>query len=201
MARGFNEQEREQIRDELLKQSEILFSKYGFQKTSISEITKSVGIAQGTFYNFFQSKEELYFTILVKEEQKVRADLINLIHSSNDSPKTIVKNLLEQVITIIETNNLIKNFLINNDIKNILRKLPKELLNEHFAEDENFINFLIAEANRKNIVFTEKPEIIASLIRSLFVLTINKHEVGEATFADTIDLLINLIVNGIVEGK
>src|SRR5690625_5812047 len=72
MARGFNSKEKQAIRLSLIEYGRELFSKLGFQKTSILDITKNVGIAQGTFYKFFSSKEELYFVILEMEEQKLR---------------------------------------------------------------------------------------------------------------------------------
>ena len=78
MSRGFNEREKQVITNSLIEQGRILFSKLGFQKTSILEITKNVGIAQGTFYKFFNSKEELYFVILEMEEEKIKEQFANV---------------------------------------------------------------------------------------------------------------------------
>ncbi len=61
MTRSFNDDEKQFIYTALIDQGKELFSQFGFKKTSILEITKRTGIAQGTFYNFFASKEELYF--------------------------------------------------------------------------------------------------------------------------------------------
>ncbi|MGB9202198.1 TetR/AcrR family transcriptional regulator, partial [Methanobacterium sp.] len=68
MPKTFTDKEKEIIRKTLISQGKILFSKYGLKKTSITELTNIAGIAQGTFYNFFESKEELYFEILEQEE-------------------------------------------------------------------------------------------------------------------------------------
>ena len=43
-----------------------LFAKNGYDQTSIDEITKNVGVAKGTLYYHFQSKEEI-FNFLVTE--------------------------------------------------------------------------------------------------------------------------------------
>ena len=42
-----------------------LFSKKGFKDTNISDIAKDAGIAVGTYYNYYSSKEELFLKILV----------------------------------------------------------------------------------------------------------------------------------------
>ncbi|MCJ8012272.1 TetR/AcrR family transcriptional regulator [Paenibacillus sp. KQZ6P-2] len=72
MPKGLNEYEKQEITNSLIEQGKILFSELGFQKTSINEITKKVGIAPGTFYKFYNSKEELYFEILEREEDQLR---------------------------------------------------------------------------------------------------------------------------------
>ena len=47
-------------RQKLLRAAESLFGSRGFHGTSIVEITRSAGVAQGTFYLYFQSKEEIF---------------------------------------------------------------------------------------------------------------------------------------------
>src|SRR5690625_6936170 len=69
MAKKFKKAEKDYILTELVERGADLFRRYGFKKTTITDITKEVGIAQGTFYHFFKSKELLYFTILEKEEE------------------------------------------------------------------------------------------------------------------------------------
>lgn len=46
-------------RQELLDIGEQLFTEKGYDKTAVSDIASAAGIAQGTFYHHFRSKEEL----------------------------------------------------------------------------------------------------------------------------------------------
>lgn len=46
-------------RNEILTVAMELFNQKGYEQTSVSEIVKKVGVAQGTFYNYFQSKEDV----------------------------------------------------------------------------------------------------------------------------------------------
>ena len=52
-----------------------LFSEKGYDATSIEEITATVGVAKGTLYYHFSSKEEI-FNFLIEEGMKL---LINSI--------------------------------------------------------------------------------------------------------------------------
>ena len=51
-------------RNEILDSSERLFTVYGYDKCTIKNILDDVGIAKGTFYYYFKSKEELLDSII-----------------------------------------------------------------------------------------------------------------------------------------
>ena len=54
---------REETKNLIIKKSILYFAKNGFAGTKISELSKHIGIAQGTIYLYFESKEELYSAI------------------------------------------------------------------------------------------------------------------------------------------
>ncbi|GEK60062.1 hypothetical protein CHL76_11735 [Marinococcus halophilus] len=45
--------------DQLLKAAITVIHREGFDQTSVSHLVKEAGVAQGTFYNYFESKKEL----------------------------------------------------------------------------------------------------------------------------------------------
>lgn len=49
---------------ELLMAAEHLFRENGVDKTAVSDIVKKAGVAQGTFYNYYQSKDEIFAAVL-----------------------------------------------------------------------------------------------------------------------------------------
>lgn len=197
MSRGFNSYEKQMIRNSLIEQGKFLFSKYGFQKTSIREITKDVGIAQGTFYSFFKSKEELYFVILESEEKGIREQLFNVEKFKEQQPKKVIKDILHQMIYIIETNPLIRQLFLGTNMEDMLRKLPPDLLEKHFRNDSTSLITIIETWRSEGVIFKENPEVIAGVLRSLFVLTLHQHEIGETVYRETVEVLINLIVDGL----
>lgn len=197
LSRGFNSYEKQIIRNSLIEQGKFLFSKYGFQKTSIREITKDVGIAQGTFYSFFKSKEELYFVILESEEKGIREQLFNVEKFKEQQPKKVIKDILHQMIYIIETNPLIRQLFLGTNMEDMLRKLPPDLLEKHFRNDSTSLITIIETWRSEGVIFKENPEVIAGVLRSLFVLTLHQHEIGETVYRETVEVLINLIVDGL----
>lgn len=199
MSKRFKQNEKDAIRNALIEEGKLLFGKYGFQKTSITDITKKVGIAQGTFYNFFNSKELLYFAILELEENKLTKQLLEINFSKESSAKEIMKQTLQKLIKEIETNALIRELFQDNNMKKLVRKLPASSIQTHHAHDTAFIEAIIEKWEKEGITFIEKPEIIAAMLRSLFILTLHQSEIGANIYRETIDQFIHLIVEGMIK--
>ena len=67
---------REEMRLKILHDAMLYFAKNGFAGTKISDLSKSIGIGQGTLYLYFKSKEDLFHEIYSmidygKETQKL----------------------------------------------------------------------------------------------------------------------------------
>lgn len=58
--------EYEERRKEILETAERLFLKKGYTKTTVNDILKEIGIAKGTFYHYFKSKEEVMDEIIMR---------------------------------------------------------------------------------------------------------------------------------------
>ncbi len=54
------EEIRTEMRNKILQRSILYFAKNGFSGTRISDLSKHIGIAQGTIYIYFESKEKLF---------------------------------------------------------------------------------------------------------------------------------------------
>src|SRR5215216_6462991 len=50
-------------RDRILKAAVKVFARSGFHATRVSEVAKAAGVADGTIYLYFKSKEELLFSL------------------------------------------------------------------------------------------------------------------------------------------
>lgn len=58
--------EYEERRKEILETAELLFLTKGYTKTTVNDILKEIGIAKGTFYHYFKSKEEVMDEIIMR---------------------------------------------------------------------------------------------------------------------------------------
>ncbi|MEC2258925.1 TetR/AcrR family transcriptional regulator [Bacillus cereus] len=89
--------EYEERRKEILETAERLFLTKGYTKTTVNDIIKEIGIAKGTFYHYFKSKEEVMDEIIMRiiKEDVTKA---KRIVSNHDIPvlDKLFKILMEQ---------------------------------------------------------------------------------------------------------
>lgn len=69
-------------RKEIVEAAMQLFREKGFAQTAVSDIVRKVGVAQGTFYYYFKSKEEIVFAI-IQLSVSAQAEKIESIADNN----------------------------------------------------------------------------------------------------------------------
>lgn len=62
----------ERTRRRLLDEAETIFADVGYQEASIVRITEAAGVAQGTFYRYFESKQQIFEEVVVDLNSRVR---------------------------------------------------------------------------------------------------------------------------------
>ena len=200
MPKAFSDAEKSIIDNKLIEAGRDLFSKFGLKKTGIKDITEAVGISQGSFYSFYNSKEELYFTILEAEEEKIQQEILESDIFKGEITVQSFKEFLLKGFKLIDNNKMVKRLYQNQqEYQQIIRKLPAEKIENHIKNDTEKLMPIITSLQKKEKIIERDPEIISGLLRSLFLLTLHREEIGEEIFPDTIELLIELISQGLIK--
>ncbi|NSL51006.1 TetR/AcrR family transcriptional regulator [Calidifontibacillus erzurumensis] len=71
----------------IIKKAIKLFAAKGYHSTSIQEIANACGIAKGTLYNYFSSKEEVMLSILKYYSETIRNEIEKIAKDDSLSPK------------------------------------------------------------------------------------------------------------------
>lgn len=88
--------QREQVKKQIYSSTVSLFREKGYENVSIEEIARTVGIAKGTFYNFYPSKKDIL--MLWAEEEFPKLDFASIIKPD----KTIEENLYSTMGFIVK---------------------------------------------------------------------------------------------------
>ena len=78
-------------RSELIDTAEELFLENGYEGTTVSEIVRNAGVAQGTFYHYFKSKDDVLSAITDRWIEEIRAGMEDI--ASRDGSDAIDKIL------------------------------------------------------------------------------------------------------------
>lgn len=66
-------------RENILQTAAMLFADQGFARTDVAQIAKRAGVAKGSIYNYFESKEDLYLYVcrdgIERSRQAVYSDI------------------------------------------------------------------------------------------------------------------------------
>jgi len=76
--------DREEKRQLLIQAAARVFAEQGFSSTRVSDIAERAGVAKGTVYEYFTSKEELFFAVFERTNQQIRdrVDGVMIAHPS-----------------------------------------------------------------------------------------------------------------------
>lgn len=92
---------RNEMRNTILQKSLLYFARNGFAGTKISDLSRNIGIGQGTIYVYFESKEELFQEILkvadYEQELKQLKMLIHLPISARKKLRRMSEKVLKQL--------------------------------------------------------------------------------------------------------
>ena len=135
-----------------------LFAQKGYDATSVEEITSVVGIAKGTLYYHFSSKEEiLYF--LVEEGMNLLKNSIEIKTSKYpDTIDQIKAIILIQIKVIVKYENLIT-LLISQMWGKEERNIR---CREYIYQYISFIEEIIKKGIEKGEIIEGNPEVLAS---------------------------------------
>lgn len=82
----FSEEKRKELEKDIKAAALRMFEEKGIRNTTVSEIAQSVGIAKGTFYNFFESKGALICSIIDDYDQNAYDRIYERLGSEKKMP-------------------------------------------------------------------------------------------------------------------
>lgn len=131
----FSDQERAIIGQKLLTEGERLFTAYGIKKVSIDEIVQAAGIAKGSFYAFYPSKEHLYMEIAGRLQARMWREMEDFLQEHRAlPPRELCKQCFLWMFGQLQRYPMLGQ--ANGETAEYLyRKLPPEVIAAHTRDD------------------------------------------------------------------
>lgn len=127
----------EEKRERLNEAAHELFLQNGYKNTNISQIAQKAGMAVGSFYKYYASKEEIFLDVHIRENETMRKRLIEEIDWEGD-----VERVIEQLFTYSFNNVMSNKILAEWNKPFISDKLHEYYASETGRENNSFHRFL-----------------------------------------------------------
>ena len=143
------------------------FSKKLYQEASLNQIIKESNISRGSFYMYFNDKEELYFYLLDEYKSKFEKIIKNTIEKNNGE----VFSSFQEFFSIISIILKDKNYEFE---KNIFKNMNYFIENQLLKKEPDSISedYIYKYIDKEKLVLTKKEEIL-HLLHIIIMLSIN----------------------------
>lgn len=191
-----------EVREAILDATDQLLSRYGYQKMTIDDLAKEVGIGKGSVYLHFPSKEEIVLSHIDRIIEQLKGKLSAIAKSSSTPEERLRKMLKTRVLHRFES---VQHYTKNlNDLLSAIRPNFLARRESYFEQEARIFASVIEEGQQnKQFVAGDAAEIAESLIlatNSLLPFSLTAAELGarrdiEAKTLRMADLLLQGLNN------
>ena len=190
-------------KQDLIRQAAIrAFSRKGFYNTRAEEIAREAGVAVGTIYNYFATKEEILLSIF-KTEFEERINLFRELLERNLSLPEIIQRILEAHFILLKQRRRLARVLVRERFNPgpEFQERSIELYREMITQLEKIISIGI----KQGVVRQCHPRIVANaligVVESISVCAMTSPEEEiEELLQEAPHELTGLIWNGLKKG-
>jgi AcrR family transcriptional regulator len=155
----------------LIESAIRIFQQKGFQMTRVSDIVSDAGVAQGTFYNYFKSKEEIFREICDDFIDQVQIKFIERTEHmfDGDTSDEVVQNVhhvIRDVFQIYHENLAVAELLFREGIGN--GGIFKEIYEGLFTIFLGLIEEQVEKAINRGFIHIEDAQIGSVFLFGLF---------------------------------
>ena len=192
--RVFSEEEREQIRQQMLEAGFPLLKEYGMTHTSISKITEAAGIAVGTFYKFWKNKEAYMAELISYHAHKMMPGLIGA-EAIAGKRKLRREDAARYLRAVVDENISIYPHMTLEDEAGLLRATNAFVpdLAKESAVAESLLQYLDHVRADVNL------GLVANLTKVLVLTAESREELHESAYRETLEVQIDTILKVIFE--
>lgn len=88
-------QHKKDLKEKIIQSAMVNFAKNGFERTKMDDIAEGAGLAKGTLYLYFKSKEDLFYAICEKNLERLRNQL-SVLFNGNENIILAAKRFYEE---------------------------------------------------------------------------------------------------------
>lgn len=187
MPQIFDKVGRDKIREQIIEAGFELIKQYGLKKTAVGDIAKKAGIATGTFYNFFPSKEEFVYQIVLFKRDVLKGYFDELIQNGKIGREDF-RGYLRKVYL---SDGNIFDYLDDSEIAMLNARWPKEYwINSE--KDQMTSQWLLEHLD--GISPSCNWRVFANLNKSISLIRYGRVRLYQDEYEESLDIYVDAII-------
>lgn len=154
---------RQNRRSEILDAALKVFGKKGYHNAHVSDIIDAAGIARGTFYLYFESKNAIFLELLDRMLQELASNIVGVDADPSAPPmETQLADTVHRILNTVHHNRLLTSLIVREAVG--LDEEVDRRLREFYASILSYIRDALEEGRRIGIVRDFDTEVAAMCI-------------------------------------
>lgn len=169
------------------------FTRHGYQKVSVNEIAQQAGVSPATIYNYFGTKDQLYYDMVMNWMNKQLAEYDRILEAELSFPEKT------KAIMLLEANNLT---FLSEEFRRIQasedRGIDLKIRQESEQKIKGFFMKFVALGKQEGYIDKEQNEETTMLFFTMFMNELGRRwDSANRDFAISMESLIELFFYGL----
>jgi AcrR family transcriptional regulator len=201
MPPAFTAEEKVRITALLLETGERLFTSQGLRKTSLEELMAPTGVAKSSFYVFFNSKEDLYLELMVRQSAEVKRKVIDGALLATTDVREGLSRFLHATLAELSANPLWRRLMTHpEEMQAVARKLDPARVTAMADNPVTALTDYLTQ-HRDDLVAAD-PAVIIGILQCVLLVPMFAERLGDPVLLPTIlDLLVDIVAAGLTSKK
>jgi AcrR family transcriptional regulator len=198
--RAVSKEDKSKRRDEIVTAAKKVFARNGFHATTISHIAKEAGLAYGSVYWYFDSKDELFHALMAAEGDALRGHIAAALAAASTRPDREGEPLritVQAVLEFFEADKAVTKLLLR-DASALGDQFERHLgsIYERFIDD---IEKHMVVAQECGTVINAPPRMLAFSLAALIGQLAHRRLTTDdgVSATDVSDIVVSFALNGL----
>lgn len=194
MSGHFTEEQQNEIREKLFRAGIKYLKTYGVQKITVDKLVAAAGIAKGSFYNFYKSKEEFLFALSEYAGNKMDEMLRRKLRGREQLPVEEFMDFLREYLH--SDYDLMASLTIDDFLW--VRKHLADYRPFEPAAQVLIVKYWIGMI--ENVDENADPGVIVNLIKCIYAMREHRATMVQAALDQSIDIQLRAIETYLING-
>ena len=155
----------EERRQELIQTARELFMSQGYEKTMVGDIVRQVGVAQGLFYYYFRSKQDIFLAVINQFTEERIGELAVFLRDAHIPLLQRVRNLMHVLMDFLREMEA----MYPKNQGDIAGEMTAIMHNHVSTMIEPMVTELLREGTEQGVLSAPFPDLLSRFVISGFI--------------------------------